>query len=162
MYDNNDKTVKKGKLCYFVHDLQIILWRLTDTFAFTFILFCSFDVQIFRRSWKNAGIFKESILKCVIFLLQIQLKSQQTKASTRARWYGHWASVCSGSAVPSVVSVIAEYAVAVFFSAFALACMRGPGTGTCNGMVLCSRLIVMTGSTLSSTNSRLRPELVVQ
>ena len=44
-------------------------------------------------------------------------------------------------------------------SAFALACVKGPNTGTLNGMVLCSWWTVMTGSTFSTKNIRLRPEV---
>ena len=45
-------------------------------------------------------------------------------------------------------------------SASVSACVEGPSTGTCGGVMSCSRWTVMAGSTLSTMNSRLRPELV--
>ena len=45
-------------------------------------------------------------------------------------------------------------------SASVSACVEGPSTGTCDGVMSCSRWTVMAGSTLSTMNGRLRPELV--
>ena len=45
-------------------------------------------------------------------------------------------------------------------SASVSACVEGPSTGTCDGVMSCSRWTGMAGSTLSTMNGRLRPELV--
>ena len=47
-----------------------------------------------------------------------------------------------------------------YSSASVSACVEGPSTGTCDGVMSCSRSTVMAGSTLSTMNGRLRPELV--
>ena len=45
-------------------------------------------------------------------------------------------------------------------SASVSACVEEPSTGTCDGVMPCSRWTVTAGSTLSTMNGRLRPELV--
>ena len=47
-----------------------------------------------------------------------------------------------------------------YSSASVSACVERPSTGTCDGVMSCSRSTVMAGSTLSTMNGRLRPELV--